>query len=134
MKNIIAAEANYTPSLVVNKVYYPISISSEQTSFSIKNRGTAAAPCRLSFTPINDVMSFTVEGLSEEPITMTNILKDSNVVIDGINKQILINGENAFSQFDGWEFPKLQPGNNIVNMTAANQMSLIEIEFQPRYI
>jgi len=134
MKNVIAAKVNYTPSLVLNKTYYPITFSSDTTSFTIKNEGTAAAPCRLSFTPINDIMRFTVEGLSEEPIVMTRILRGNIVTIDGINRKIQIDGSDAYSQFDGWEFPKLQPGDNLITMTAANDMSLIEIEFQPRYI
>lgn len=134
MKNVIAARADYTPSLVINKIYKPISLSQSESSFSVVNSGTAAAPCRLSFTPINDVMSMTITGLSEEPIKMVKIQRGENVVIDGINKKIEINGANGFSRYDGWEFPKVQPGENIINMTSANQMSLIELEFQPRYI
>ena len=134
MKNVIAQEANYTSSFVLNKTYYPLSITSGTTSFSVKNDGTAAAPCRLSFTPINDAMLVTITGLSDEPITVSNVMRGQRVVIDGINKTITINGVEAFQRYGGWEFPKLQPGDNVVNMSAANDMSLIEIEFQPRYI
>ena len=134
MKNVIAQEVEYVSHLVLNKTYYPITLSSESTSFDIKNDGTAAAPCRLSFTPINDVMSLTITGLSDEPITMTNIVRGSYVTIDGINKKIQIDGKDAYSQFNGWEFPRLNTGNNTITITAAKDMSLIELEFQPRYI
>ena len=73
-------------------------------------------------------------GLTKEPITMTKIMRGDNVTIDGINKKIQINGLDAYSQFEGWEFPKLQPGENTITMTAADDMALIELEFQPRYI
>ena len=134
MTNIIAAEANFISPLIVNKTYFPISLSSGQTSFSVTNDGTAAAPCRLSFTPINDVMTMEISGLTKEPIKMTKIMRGDNVTIDGINKKIQINGLDAYSQFEGWEFPKLQPCENTITMTAADDMALIELEFQPRYI
>lgn len=134
MKNVIAPEVNYVSPLVINKTYYPIEIRSGNTSFTVHNGGTAAAPCRLSFTPINDAISMVISGLSEEDIIMKRIMSGDFVVIDGINKTVTINGNEAFDQFDGWEFPKLQPGDNIVTMTAADEMTIIEIEFQPRYI
>lgn len=134
MKNVIAAEVNYTSPLKINQDYYPIEIKPGQTSFSIVNSGTAAAPCRLSFTPVNDVMLMTIEGLSEEPIKISRIYAGSMVVLNGINKTFTIDGVEDFDRFDGWEFPKLKPGLNTITMTAANDMTIIEIEFQPRYI
>lgn len=134
MKNVIATEANYVSALEANKIYYPISLASGNTSFEITNDGTAAAPCRLSFSPINDAMSVKITGLTEEEITITNIMRGDNVVIDGINKTVQVNGIDAYSKFDGWEFPRLQPGKNTIAISAADDMSLIELEFQPRYI
>jgi len=52
-----------------NKTYLPIVFSSDN-SFSIINNGTAAAPCRLTVIPQNDVMLMTIIGLSDEPIKM----------------------------------------------------------------
>lgn len=134
MKNVIAPEVNYVSPLVINKTYYPIEIKSGHTSFTVHNGGTAAALCRLRFTPINDALTMTITGLSEEDIVMTRIMAGDLVIIDGINKTVSINGTEAFDHFEGWEFPKLQPGDNTITMTAADEMTVIEIEFQPNYI
>lgn len=134
MKNVIAPRVNYTSPLKINKTYYPISINSETSSFTIVNDGTAAAPCRLSFIPRNDLMSMTITGLSEEDIKLSKIYAGSQVILDGINKNFTIDGIESFQYFDGWEFPKLQPGENFITMTNAEAMTEIDIEFQPRYI
>ncbi len=134
MKNIIANRAEYKSPLQTNHIYYPITVIPGENTFTILNDGTAAAPCRLSFIPINDIVSCRITGLSEEELIINNIRTGSKVVLDGINKTITINELEAFSQFDGWEFPKLQPGENKVFITNADSMTLIECEFQPRYI
>lgn len=134
MKNVIAPVVNYNSPLQLSKTYYPISIDSATSSFTVINGGTAAAPCRLSFTPHNDVMLMTIRGLSEEELKISRIYAGSKVILDGINKTFTIDGVESFRFFEGWEFPKLQPGENVVYMTSADTMSEIEVEFQPRYI
>lgn len=134
MKNVIAPEVQYTSPIKINRTYYPIEIKSGSTSFTIVNGGTAAAPCRLSFTPQNDVLSMTIEGLSNEPIKLTRIYAGSKVILDGIDKTYTVDGVESLQYFEGWEFPKVQPGKNVISITSADQMSIVEIEFQPRYI
>lgn len=134
MKNIIANQVDYVPRHVTSHTYYPIIITPGENNFTVLNDGTAAAPCRLSLTTINDIMELTVTGLSEEPLKINNIMAGSLVIFDGINKQVTVNGLDALDRFNGWEFPKLQPGANEITITAASEMTLIEIEFQPRFI
>lgn len=116
-----------------NKKYLPIIIGSDGSSFSVVNNGTAAAPCRLTIIPKNDLMLITIEGLSKEPITMERIQKNQILIIDGIDRVVTIDGVNAFEQYNGWELPKLQPGINNVKITNADLM-VISIEYQARYI
>ena len=134
MKDIILPEVTGGTAFSSDKTFYPISIASGQATFLIKNEGTAATPCRITFVPMNDAMLTEITGLTESPIKISNVMRGQRVSIDGINKTVEVNGTNAFSRYDGWEFPKLQPGDNTVRITNADDMNLIEVEFQPRYI
>lgn len=115
-----------------SKTYLPIVFSSDN-SFSIVNNGTAAAPCRLTIIPQNDAMILTIAGLSSQPIKVNRVMGGQILVIDGIEKTVTIDDQNAFDQFDAWEFPKLQVGTNIITITEAANAT-ISIEYQPRYI
>lgn len=116
-----------------NKKYLPITIGPDGSSFSIINHGTAAAPCRLTIIPKNDLMTITIEGLSEEPIQMEMVQRNQVLIIDGIDRVVTIDGENAFKSYNGWELPKLQPGVNEIKISNADLMT-ISIEYQARYI
>ena len=132
---IIEEEALPTQSsdIAADKKYYPISIESDGETFKIENNGTAAAPCRVTIIPKNDIMLLTIEGLSEEKIEVEKIKSGQRLVIDGIDKTITLNGDEAFDIYKAWEFPKLQPGTNTVKITNADVMTL-SVEYQPRYI
>lgn len=134
MKNVIATKVQYTSPLKINKTYYPIELRAGSPTFVVFNKGTAAAPCRLSFSPYNDIMSLTITGLSTDEIKLSKIYSGSKVVLDGINNTFTIDGNDAIQYFDGWEFPRVEPGENIITITNADTMIEIEIEFQPRYL
>lgn len=115
-----------------SKTYFPIVFSSDD-SFSIVNNGTAAAPCRLTVIPQNDVMLMTITGLSDEPIKMNQVKSKQILVIDGINRTVTLDGKQAFDKYDAWEFPRLMPGTNTISITNS-KTSDINVEYQPRYI
>lgn len=134
MLDIRAEEAvNTASSLNEENKYFPIVIDADGKSFQIVNNGTAAAPCRVTIIPKNDIMLLTIEGLSEEKIEVYRIQKGQILILDGINRKITLDDVDAFDIYNGWEFPKLQPGNNTVKITNAGLMTL-SIEYQPRYI
>lgn len=133
MAEIIAQEAvNSAINVEDGSSYFPIIIESDG-SISITNSGTAAAACRITIVPKNDIMLLTIEGLSEEPIQVDRIQHGQLLIIDGMNREVTLDGENAFEKYQGWEFPKLQPGLNTVKITNADTMAL-SIEYHPRYI
>lgn len=115
-----------------NKTYLPIVFSSDN-SFSIINNGTAAAPCRLTVIPQNDVMLMTIIGLSDEPIKMNQVKSKQILVIDGIDRTVTLDGVEAFDKYDAWEFPRLLPGTNDITITDS-KTATVSIEYQPRYI
>lgn len=65
------------------KTYFPIAFDNDG-SFTITNNGTAAAPCRLTVVPPDDVMLMEILGLSDEPIIVTKVKRNTILVIDGI--------------------------------------------------
>ena len=113
--------------------YYPIIIDADGKTFTIVNNGTAAAPCRVTIIPKNDIMLLTIEGLSEEKIEIQKIKSRQILILDGIDRKITLDNADAYDIYDGWEFPKLQPGINTIKITNADLMTL-SIEYQPRYI
>ena len=114
-----------------NATYFPIAFDNNG-SFTIINNGTAAAPCRLIVIPPNDVMEMTITGLSDEPIVVARVTRNTILVIDGINHQVTKDGVSAFDDYDAWEFPRLVPGENKISITDGASAS-ISIEYQPRY-
>lgn len=78
-------------------------------------------------------MNLVIEGLSEEPISVQRIYANDILVIDGENHEVLVNEEPAFDKYMAWEFPKVQPGQNLVKIVNGAQAS-IQIEYNTRYI
>lgn len=117
----------------MNENYYPIEINTAGSSFTITNSGTAPAPCKITIIPKVDFINLTITGLSETPITVSQIKTNDVLVIDGETRQVLVNDVDAFNRYDAWEFPKVQPGVNTVSITNASQAT-IQIEYNTRYI
>lgn len=134
MAEIIATPADVNAEFNINEenTYFPIVVESDG-SFTITNSGTAAAACRISIVPRNDIMRLEIEGLSQDKIVMTRIRSGQLLIIDGIDRVVTLDGVNAFEDYDGWELPRLQPGVNHIKITNADTMAL-SIEYQPRYI
>ena len=114
------------------KTYFPIAFDNDG-SFTITNNGTAATPCRLTVVPPDDVMLMEILGLSDEPIIVTKVKRNTILVIDGIQRTVTKDGVASFEDYDAWEFPRLLPGENTISITNAATAN-ISIEYQPRYI
>jgi hypothetical protein len=134
MKQIIAEKVPAGTSLLSSeKTYIPIVISPDNSSFTIHNNGTAAAPCAVTVIPDNDIMRLEIAGLTDEPVIVDALMRGDTLIIDGVRRRITINGVDAYDKYNGWEFPKIKPGKNEIKITNASAM-LINIEYQPRYI
>ena len=116
----------------MDKNYYPIEFD-EQSRFVIKNNGTAPTPCVVTFIPKVDFIKLIIKGLSEEPIEVSQVKANDNLVIDGENRKVLLNDKNFLDHYDGWEFPKLQPGENVIEINNGS-LAEVAIEYNARYI
>lgn len=111
--------------------YYPITFDGD--SFVVINNGTAPAPCKITIIPRVDIVVLTIEGVSQKPITVSNLHIDDVLIIDGESRNITINDEIAFNRYNGWEFPKLQPGENVISITNGAHLQM-SVEFNARYL
>lgn len=102
-------------------------------TFTINNAGTAETPCIIEITPTQSISSLTLEGFTDKPITVKNIVSGQKVVINGETNSILTNGQNGFKNFDGWSFPSLIPGANSLKVSSALGYSMV-IKYKARYI
>lgn len=117
----------------MNENYFPIEFDETGSSFTITNSGTAPAPCKVTFIPKVDFYLLTIEGLTAEPLTISGVRANDVVVIDGESRTVEVNDTNALSRYNAWEFPKLQPGINVIRINNGAQASL-QVEYNPRFI
>ena len=101
-------------------------------TFPIKNKGNLKSPCILEIVPTIDMIDFTIEGLSDQPIIINNLKKNSKIVIDSFNGSVTAGNDNKFNDVDMWEFPAISPGVNNI-MLSRNECSVI-INYYPRFM
>jgi len=94
--------------------------------------GNQNTPAIVEITPSIDLIDLVITGLADDTITISNLTAGNKVIIDGEAGTILENGANKFTDFDGWEFPRLVPGANIITFSQVN--CDINIKYKPRYI
>lgn len=116
-----------------NTQYYPILFDEGGSNFTIVNNGTAPAPCILTIIPKFDFLKLVIEGLTETPITFTGLKANQALVIDGENREVSVDGVNAFAHYNAWEFPRLLPGTNQIKIENGTSAS-ISIEYSANYI
>lgn len=113
--------------------YYPIEFDATGSTFNVYNNGTAPAPCIITIIPKVDFLKLVIEGLTETPITFTGLKTNQTLVIDGEAGLVQVNDEDAFVNYDAWEFPKLQPGANQITIQNGTSAT-ISIEYTANYI
>lgn len=113
--------------------YYPIEFDATGSVFNIYNNGTAPAPCVITIIPKVDFLRLVIEGLTETPITFTGLKTNQVLVIDGETNRVSVDDQDAFADYDAWEFPKLKPGANQITIENGTSAT-ISIEYSANYI
>lgn len=116
-----------------NVQYYPIEFDTTGTVFNVFNNGTAPAPCVVTIIPKVDFLKLVIRGLTETPITFTGLKTGQTLVIDAEEHSVTVDDEDAFANYDAWEFPKLQPGANQITIENGTSAT-ISIEYSANYI
>ena len=92
--------------------------------------GTDKTPLVLTVSSNIALNSLTIEGLTGQAFTITEVQKDSKIVIDGENCTITENGENILGKTDLWEFPQAEPGSRTLKLSSVCTANL---SYYPRY-
>ena len=98
----------------------------------IVNKGNLKSPCIVEITPTIDMIDFKIGGLSDQPIIIKNLKKNSKIIIDGIVGTVKVGNENKFNDTEMWEFPILSPGVNDITLSRS-ECSVI-IKYYPRFM
>ena len=101
-------------------------------SKTINVAGNQNTPAIVEITPSTNLIDIVIAGLDEDTMTIKNLTAGNKVIIDGEAGTILENGANKFTDFDGWEFPRLVPGANTITFSQVN--CDVNIKYKPRYI
>ncbi len=83
----------------------------DKTSVVYNDGNTASGLC-ISVTPMKEMQSLTVAG-----ITITEMKPDITYVVDGISGSVTANGINYFAHTDIIDFPKIEPGRNVISLS-----------------
>ena len=100
--------------------------------FTINNIGTDVTPAILEITPNINIANITIEGLADDPIIIKNLNVNKKIILDGELQKITVDGINKFSDTEMWDFPKLNPGINLIKVN--RNTSNIKIKYKPRFI
>lgn len=94
--------------------------------------GTRDTPLMIEITPVIDLPEFSIYGVAKREITIRNMTKDSTVYIDGLTGLVTENGQNKFNDVVMFEFPYLEPGEQIVSFS--ENVCNVKIRYYPMWI
>lgn len=101
------------------------------SSKTINVSGNQETPAIVEITPSINLVDLTITGFGES-FTIKNLTAGQKVVINGEDGTVLQGSANKFSDWDGWEFPRLSPGANTI--TFSKSSCDITIKYKPRWI
>ncbi len=117
-------DVTYTFSAVRHSAAETISV---QPNGKVLCKSTTKTPVKLIISVPTATDSLTVFG-----ITVNNVTANSEIVIDGIDGVVTMNGANRFLDTDLVDFPFLNPGYNTIN--CSNTSVAIKVLYTPIYI
>lgn len=101
-------------------------------SKTIEVPGTQTIPAIVEITPNVYISDIKLEGLSDDPIIIKNLMSNKTVILDGELQKVTVDGINKYSDTDMWDFPRLKSGANTIKIDKSN--CDIKIKYKPRYI
>lgn len=93
-------------------------------------QGSRKTPATIEVTAKEKLTGYTVK-LGGETYTVKTLNAGKTMIIDGAGK-VTIDGANAFDAVDLWEFPKMEPGDNVV--TFSSNKAKVVIRYVPMWL
>lgn len=102
--------------------------------FSFDVIGNRETPCIISIVALAYVEELKITGFSDE-IIVKNINKGENVVIDGEEGTVMVDGKNKFLDVTLWEFPYLKVGEKKRhNIVVSSDKMMVTIRYKPMWM
>lgn len=97
-------------------------------SNTITLESTADTPVIIEIMPTSNIAEIEIKGFGED-IVLRNLTSGKKIAIDGEKGLVSEEGENKYTDYEAWGFPKLHPGeNNIVTDIP------LTIKYSPRWL
>jgi phage-related protein len=109
-----------------------VETASRVNTKTINVPGNLQTAAIVEVTPSINIIDLTITGLGES-FTIKNLTAGQKVIINGEDCTVIQNGVNKFGDFDGWEFPKLNPGANTITFSKNSCDVNIKIKYKPRW-
>lgn len=108
-------------------------------SSTIHVDGNMPAPAilTLSLTGSDTYTTLTFTGFTEKPFIINNVIPTETLTIDGVKGMVLEDEDNYFYYAeDFWEFPRLNPGDNNINLSGFNSSATftLNVKYNPRWL
>lgn len=100
-------------------------------SLTINNSGNIRCPAEVRIKPTASVASLNVDGFGKR-ITIQNLVRNAEVVIDGISGLVNEDGETKIRDVLMFNLPYLEKGINRINLS--NDWMDVTVRYRPRYI
>lgn len=94
--------------------------------------GARPTPVILTITPTSDMDSFTIGGLTDDPITITNLSAGIPVTIDGRDATAWERGVSKATDVDMWEPPALRKQTAVLTFSSA--APTVTVEYWPIWL
>lgn len=102
------------------------------TTAKLKRVGARPAPVILTISPEMDMDAFTVTGLTETPIVISNLTAAVTVTIDGRDGTAWENGVSKNADVDLWEPPALREPETTLEFSRAD--AKVTVEYLPVWL
>ena len=94
--------------------------------------GSRKTPCTIKARAIRELVNYRITG-EFGTISIESLEAGKEIVINGENGTVTVNGENAFSKIDLWKFPELIPGENKITITDETAAE-VSITYKPMWL
>lgn len=102
--------------------------------FSFDAIGNRPTPCVISIVALAYTEELKITGFSDE-IIIENINKGENVVIDGEQGTVMLDGKNKFDDVTLWEFPYLKVGEEKRHdIVVSSDKMMVTIKYKPMWM
>lgn len=94
--------------------------------------GSRTSPCIVEVYAKNALANYTIAGFGSDNIVIEKLAAGKTVIIDGEKGLVTMDGVNAFSVVNLWEFPSLNIGD--ARLTFSDRNAKITIRYMPMWL